>query len=70
MTPYDSWKLTPPDDERHAVGTEDGQPCGRYHEPDEDAPRGYKPKPCPGVMVRDDDAECAVCDTCGEMSNG
>ncbi|MDD9726094.1 hypothetical protein PVV74_11565 [Roseovarius sp. SK2] len=70
MQTYDAWKLASPDDERHEVGTEDGQPCLRYHEPDEDAPRGYKPKPCPGVMEPHLDCRTGEtwieCDTCGE----
>lgn len=74
MTPYDTWKLASPDDERHEVGTEDGQPCLRYAEPDEDAPRGYRPKPCTGTMVhRQEGAEYfetswVECDTCGEAA--
>jgi hypothetical protein len=63
---YNAWKLASPDDESDGVGEEDGQTCNRYHEPDEDAPRGYKPKPCRGVMVEDGDS-FVVCDTCGEM---
>ena len=47
---YDAWKLAGPDDDRNEVGTEEGQPCNRYHEPGEDAPRGYRPKPCTGEM--------------------
>ena len=61
---YDAWKLASPDDDLHAVGTEDGKTCGRYPEPDEDAPRGYRPKRCKGVMV--DLNGLTVCDTCGE----
>jgi hypothetical protein len=60
---YDAWRL------RGLVefaepGTEPGDTCGRCHEPDEDAPRGYRPRPCNGVMA-DDDGDIA-CDTCGE----
>ena len=50
------------------IGTEDGQPCGRYPEPDEDQPRGYRPKPCQGVMVYDECGCCIQCDTCGEYA--
>lgn len=51
---------------RHEVGTEPGDVCGRYPEPDENAPRGWKPKPCDGVMMCDDDTNGEiVCDTCG-----
>jgi hypothetical protein len=38
---YDAWRLRGP--ERHEVGTEPGDTCGRYAEPDEDAPRNYRP---------------------------
>lgn len=62
---YDDWRLASPDDDRHEIGHEDGQPCDRVHEPDEDAPRGYRPKPCTGEMVEDDGV--AMCDTCGEI---
>lgn len=64
MTPYDTWRLSPP--ETDTVGVEEGQPCGRYHEPDEDAPRGYKPKPCTGKMT--DDHGVIMCDVCGEIA--
>ena len=70
-TSYDNWKLASPDDDRNEIGTEDGQPCCRYPEPDEDAPRGYKPKPCPGEMIRSgylDDDRYIVCNTCGEST--
>ena len=69
MTPYDQWKLTRPDDESHEIGTEDGHPCNRIHEPDDDAPRGYKPKPCKGVMIKAYAFEDGVaCNTCGEIA--
>ena len=63
---YDTWRQAAPDDDRCDVGDEEGQPCNRIEEPDEDAPRGYRPKPCPGVMIDDDGV--AVCDTCGEIA--
>jgi hypothetical protein len=62
---YDAWRLSTPDDS-DGIGTDEGQTCGRYPEPDEDMPRGYKPKPCGGVMV--DGADFTFCDTCGETS--
>lgn len=63
---YDTWKLATPWDDCHEIGMEDGDECGRYHEPDDDAPRGYKPRPCSGVMVQ----ACGevVCETCGEIA--
>ena len=63
---YDAWKLAAPDDESDAVGEEDGQPCNRIEEPDEDAPRGYRPKPCKGTMEGVDGI--AVCDTCSAIA--
>lgn len=63
---YDEWKLATPWDDCHEIGTEEGQQCGRYHEPDEDAPRGYRPKPCTGEMIEQDGV--TVCDTCGEIA--
>jgi len=62
---YDDMILRGPE-ERNEVGTEDGDTCGRYPEPDEDMPRGYKPKPCAGVMM--DWANGIKCDTCGEIA--
>lgn len=65
---YDAWRLSGPYDDQIEIGTEDGQPCMRVHDPDEDAPRGYRPMPCKGVMIADDDSEWpgVTCDTCGE----
>lgn len=70
---YDDWRLASPDEGRHEIGHEDGETCNRVHEPDDDAPRGYQPKPCTGVMVeRHEGAEYfethwTECDTCGEI---
>lgn len=58
---YDAWRLRGPD-ETDGIGVEEGQPCNRYPEPDEDMPRGYRPKPCRGEMVCEDGY--VVCDTC------
>ena len=63
MTPYDRWRLTPPED-RPEVGTEPGDDCLRAEMPDEDAPKGWKPKPCAGTMIEEDGV--TVCDTCHE----
>jgi hypothetical protein len=57
-------------DDCHEIGTEEGDQCGRYHEPDEDAARGYRARPCTGTMVHTctfDDRHVA-CDTCGEIA--
>lgn len=56
----------PPD--RHEIGTEDGETCGRYPEPDEDEPRGYKRKPCNGVMHYGELSEFTFCDKCGKLA--
>jgi hypothetical protein len=48
----------------HEVGTEPGDTCGRYAEPEEGATR-YYPRPCGGEMM--DDGGYVVCDRCGEM---
>jgi hypothetical protein len=61
---YDTWRLSSPDED-YEVGTEVGDLCNRYEEPDEDAPRGYKPKPCEGMMVEEDGE--VTCDCCGEI---
>ena len=63
MTPYDRWRLTPPDD-RPEVGKREGDECLRVEPPDEDAPKGWKLKPCGGVMIEEDGV--TVCDRCGE----
>jgi hypothetical protein len=63
---YDAWALRGPD-EQHEVGKEDGEVCGRYPEPDEDEPRGYRPKPCTGTMVIYNGGDVG-CNTCGEMA--
>lgn len=52
----------------HQVGEDEGDECGRYPEPDEDAPRGYRPKPCGGVMEADECGCCVRCSTCGEYA--
>lgn len=46
------------------LGAQAGDTCGRYHEPDEDAPKGYRPKPCDGTMFPD--AGRVYCDVCFE----
>lgn len=58
---YDAWALRTPDGP-HQIGTQDGELCNRYEEPDEDAPRGYRPKPCTGTM--DSNEGYVICDTC------
>ena len=63
---YDAWRLAGPDDACDEIGNEEGELCNRYPEPDEDQPRGYRPSPCTGIMLRIDD-DSAFCDTCGEM---
>ena len=62
---YDTWRLSSPDED-YEVGTEVGDLCNRYEEPDEDAPRWYKPKPCEGMMVEEDGE--VTCDCGGEIA--
>ena len=77
---YDAWKLAAPDDEC-SIGEEEGKPCNRFPEPDEDQPRGYRPTRCDGTMVYEDVENCSchinspcnacvgvrlICDVCGE----
>jgi hypothetical protein len=66
---YDEWRLRG-HDEPHQIGMEEGDECGRYPEPDEDMPRGYRPNPCRGEMVRtcSFDDRLVACDTCGEVA--
>jgi len=59
MTPYDRWVLRGPP-EFPELGTEPGDRCDRWQEPDEDYP---KPRQCQGEMV-DDDGD-TVCPFCG-----
>ena len=66
---YDAWMLASPDDDRHQIGHAAGDTCGRYEEPDEDAPRGYRPRPCKGVMYLDCTYGDHYCDTCGEIGD-
>lgn len=62
---YDAWKLAGPDEHSEA-GTAEGEACNRLPEPDEDAPRNWRPKPCTGTMIHDDGVIC--CDRCGELA--
>lgn len=66
---YDAWRLRGPD-EPPEVGEEPGEECGRWHEADEDAPRGVRGVRCTGTMIEDADGEdtVVICDTCGEMA--
>jgi len=61
---YDCWRLSGPD-ETPLIGTEEGDDCNRFPEPDEDQPRHFRPRRCNGIMKDDDGV--IVCDTCGEM---
>ena len=79
----DAWKTAAADDVSEGVGVEDGQPCNRVPEPDEDAPRGHRPTRCDGTMTLPPVENCschisppcgacvdnvAVCDVCGESA--
>lgn len=77
---YDAWKLSPPDGPL-MIGSREGDTCNRLPEPDEDALRGHRPKPCQGTMIYGPVENCSchisppcgwcesnplICDTCGE----
>jgi hypothetical protein len=62
---YDAWRLAGPD-EAPQVGTEGGDTCNRYPEPDEDQPRNYRPRRRNGVMQKWRGE--TACDTCGELA--
>lgn len=77
---YDARKLQGPDDDRPEVGTEEGDTCNRWQEPDEDCPKAWQ---CKGTMILEEPENCAchisppcseceglgfVCDICGEMA--
>ena len=64
---YDAWRLASPDDEADAVGVEDGELCNRLPEPDDDAPRRWRPRRCTGAMVLEPGEDTPICDTCGAM---
>ena len=58
---YDAWRLAGPDD-TDEVGMEEGEPCNRFEEPDEDAPRGHRPWQCDGMMIDySGEVRCADC---------
>jgi hypothetical protein len=63
---YDAWRLSCPYDDFDGVGECEGETCNRVHEPDEDAPRNYRPRPCGGIMVADDGE--IICESCGELA--
>jgi len=59
MTALDRLTADPHPNDRDEIGTEDGDTCNRYPEPDEDQPRGYRPRRCSGEME-------AATDGCGD----
>lgn len=65
MKNYDQWRLSGPD-EHPDIGMLVGDECSRVTPPDEDAPRGYRPKPCQGTMIEDDGL--IFCHICGELA--
>lgn len=69
MDPFEIWARHYPDDE-DPPGTEPGEECGRWHEADEDAPRGVRAIRCTGTMIEDADGEdtVVICDSCGELA--
>jgi hypothetical protein len=63
---YDDWRLQGPD-ETVEIGTQDGDTCFRLPEPDEDAPRNWRPRPCGGLMMTDAHGD-VVCESCGSAA--
>ena len=68
MTALDRLTADPHPNDRDEIGTEDGETCNRYPEPDEDQPRGYRPKRCKGMMIVDSHVGYIFCDTCEEIA--
>jgi hypothetical protein len=66
---YDEWALRGPE-EQPEVGSENGDACNRYAASDGDEPRGYRPRPCYGIMVYSSSQpeRWIECNTCGEMA--
>ncbi len=62
---YDAWRLQGPP-EHDEIGMHHGDTCNRVHEPNDDAPRNYRPKPCTGEMTHSDGV--TICDTCREIA--
>ena len=67
MIDGNTYSLAKHHDRPTPIGNEDGEDCNRVHEPDEDQPRTYRPKPCDGVMNLDERDGMICCDTCGEI---
>lgn len=66
---YDAWRLASPYDDFDGVGEHEGETCNRFVEPDEDAPRGFRPRPCAGEMIADSDDDGVIrCNCCGEVA--
>lgn len=61
---YDRMILRGPE-ERNEVGVEEGDECNRVAEPDEDAPKNHRPRPCEGTIVLDHGV--LICDCCQEL---
>ena len=64
LSKYDQWRLSGPD-EHPEIGMEEGHPCNRFPEPDEDMGRARQRR-CQGEMIEVDGAIC--CDRCGETA--
>jgi hypothetical protein len=63
---YDQWRLQGPPEDEYPIGQHIGDTCNRIEPTDEDAPRGYRPRPCMGQMVSDYDIN--RCNYCGEIA--
>lgn len=63
LSRYDEWRLAAPDDYPE-IGMEEGQPCLRFREDDEDM-GGARKQRCNGEMIELDGS--VYCDRCGEI---
>jgi hypothetical protein len=65
---YDRDRLSGPySDETLYHGTSVHEPCNRAPEADEDAPRHYRPGPCPGILMPTEEDNLIQCDVCGHV---
>ena len=65
ITGYDTWRFAAPN-RPDPVGCCAGDACNRLAEPDEDAPRNWRARPCTGTMI--DDEGVVICDSCGGLA--
>ena len=73
-TDGNAYALAQHHDRPDPIGHEDGETCNRVELTDRTIPRGYRTKPCTGVMVQEYGdgtplGDWFVCDTCGEIGD-